>query len=233
MREKLRGLAGAGLAVLLVVAAGCATIRPTGPPTTQTPVIFVHGWSASPSMWDTAVATFRNAGYSSGDITVLSYDSGLSARDAAQQLAAEVDHLRSYTGQSSVDVVSHSYGSMVTKYCIELGSCAGKVDHWMSLAGADNGTAFALACSGFQASCADMAGQTTTIADLQAAWPQLVGQGVEVEAQWSPNDGIIIPAENSREPAPATNVQLTGGQAHLDIPDDPGVLAETIAFFRR
>jgi hypothetical protein len=33
--------------------------------------------------------------------------------------------------------------------------------------------------------------------------------------------------------AGCTTVRPTGGQAHLDIPDDPGVLAETIAFFRR
>jgi triacylglycerol lipase len=217
---------------LLVAAAGCQTVRPTGPSTGRTPVIFVHGWSSSPSMWDTAVAAFEDAGYTAGDITVLAYDSGLSAQQAAGQLATEIDHLRDYTGRAKVDVVSHSYGSMVTRYCIELGSCAGKVSHWMSLAGADNGTLFALACAAFQPSCADMAGQTSTVADLQAAWPQITVQGVEVEVQWSPNDGIIIPATNSQNPPPAANVQRPG-LAHLDIPDDPTVLAETIDFFRR
>jgi triacylglycerol lipase len=221
------------IAVLLVTAAGCETIRPTGPPTGRTPVVFVHGWTADETMWETAVATFEAAGYSPGDITVLYYDSSQPAATAAQTLAAEVDHLRSYTGRSKVDIVSHSYGSMVTKYCIELGSCANKVSHWMSLAGADNGTAIALACSLFQASCADMAGQTTTIADLQAAWPQITAQGVKVEVQWSPNDGVILPAANSQNPAPAVNIELTGGIGHNDIPDDPGVLAETIAFFGR
>jgi hypothetical protein len=122
---------------------------------------------------------------------------------------------------------------MVSRYCIELGGCAGKVSHWMSLAGADNGTLFGLACAAFQASCADMAGQTSTIADLQASWSQITTQGVEVEVQWSPNDGVIIPATNSTNPVPATNVELSGGIAHNDIPDDPAVLAETISFFTR
>lgn len=221
------------LAVLLVAAAGCETIRPTGPPTGRTPVIFVHGWSADETMWETAVSTFDAAGYSPGDITVLYYDSSLSASAAAQQLATEVDHLRSYTGRTKVDIVSHSYGSMVTRSCIELGGCAGKVSHWMSLAGADNGTLFGLACAAFQASCADMAGQTSTIADLQASWSQITTQGVKVEVQWSPNDGVIIPATNSTNPAPATNVELSGGITHNDIPDDPAVLAETINFFTR
>ena len=222
------------LVVALVLgAAACQTTRPSGSPSAHDPVIFVHGWSASPSMWDTAVTAFKTAGYTSGDITVLSYDSSQSAQQAAATLAAEIDHLRTYTGRSKVDVVSHSLGSMVTRYCIELGSCAGKVDHWMSLAGADNGTAFALACAAFMASCADMAGQTTTIATLQANWNQITAQGVKVEVQWSSGDGIIIPAANSKNPAPAANIELDSSLGHLEIPDDPGVLTETIAFFAR
>lgn len=227
----MRRLISVGLAAALLLAAtACETIRPTGPPSTRTPVIFVHGWNADEGMWDTAVSAFMSAGYSSGDITVLYYNSGVSAQEAAVTLAAEVDHLRSYTGEAKVDVVSHSLGSMVTRYCIELGSCAGKVDHWMSLAGADNGTAIALLCAGFQASCADMAGQTPTVANLQAAWPQIAAQGVEVEVQWSANDGVIIPAANSKNPAPATNVEVSP-LGHLAIPNDPAVLARTIDFF--
>lgn len=128
------------LAALMVIGASCQTIRPTGAPSGRTPVVFVHGWSANETMWDTAVGAFRAAGYTTGDITVLYYDSSLSAESAAATLAAEVDHLRSYTGAAKVDVVSHSFGSMVTRSCIELGACAGKISHWMSLAGADNGT---------------------------------------------------------------------------------------------
>lgn len=119
---------------------------------------------------------------------------------------------------------------MVTRHCIELGSCAGKVDHWMSLAGADNGTLLAALCAEFQASCADMSGQTSTIADLQAAWPQISEQGVKVQVQWSANDGVIIPATNSQNPPPAVNVEIDSSLSHNDIPHDPGVLAATIGF---
>lgn len=169
----------ASAAALLLVATGCETIRPTGPPSTRTPVIFVHGWNADETMWDTAVSTFESAGYSSGDITVPYYNSGVSAQEAAVTLAAEVDHLRAYTGKAKVD----------------------------------------------------MAGQTPTIANLQAAWPQIAAQGVEVEVQWSANDGVIIPAANSQNPSPATNVEVNSSLGHLDIPNDPTVLAETIDFF--
>ena len=226
-------LLAASVTALLLVATACETIRPTGPRSNHTPVVFVHGWNANETMWNTAVSTFKASGYTSGDITVLYYDSSQSAQAAAAKLAEEVDYLRTYTGQAKVDIVSHSFGSMVTRYCIELGSCGGKVKHWMSLAGADNGTSFALLCSFFQASCADMAGQTTTIADLQAAWPQIAAQGVKVEVQWSANDGVIIPAANSKNPAPAVNVEVASSLGHNVIPTDPGVLTETMSFFTR
>jgi triacylglycerol esterase/lipase EstA (alpha/beta hydrolase family) len=221
----------AALLVLLVLGAACQTIRPTGTPSGNTPVVFVHGWNGDETLWNTAVEEFHAAGYSTGDITVVYYDSSRPAAEAAATLAAEVDHLRDYTGQDKVDIVSHSYGSMVTRYCIELGGCAGKVEHWMSLAGADNGTAIAALCAFFQPSCADMAGQTSTIAQLQAAWPQITAQGVQVEVQWTANDGVIIPATNSQNPAPATNVEVDSTLTHNDLPSDPDVLAETIDFF--
>lgn len=222
----------AGLVVALVlIGSGCQTIRPTGPRSGHTPVVFVHGWSANETMWQTAVSTFQAAGYTSGDITVLYYDSTLPAQAAAATLATEIDYLRTFSGAAKVDIVSHSFGSMVTRYCIELGSCAGKVSHWMSLAGADNGTSIANLCAAFQASCKDMAGQTTTIADLQANWSQIAAQGVKVEVQWSTTDGVIIPATASQNPSPATNVQVPGGLGHNALPTDPGVLAETISFF--
>lgn len=228
-----RSLLALSAAALVLVASACQTIRPTGSPSAHNPVIFVHGWNANETMWDTAVSSFKSAGYTSGDITVLFYDSTKPASDAAAALATEVDYLRSYTGRSKVDIVSHSFGSMVTRYCIELGSCADKVNHWMSLAGADNGTAFATLCAAVEASCADMAGQTPTIQNLQEAWPQITTQGVKVEVQWSTGDGVIIPATNSKEPAPATNVEVNSSLAHNQIPDDPAVLAETISFFGR
>ena len=227
-----RSLLAVGLVVVLFVGAACQTIRPSGPPSGRTPVVFVHGWSASETLWEDAVTQFTDAGYTSGDMTVLYYDSSLAAADAAEVLAGEVDHLRAYTGQNKVDIVSHSYGSMVTRYCIELGDCQNKVDNWMSLAGADNGTSTAVFCSILgQASCLDMSGQTSTIADLQAAWPQIAAQNVDVEVQWTPNDGVIVPATNSPNPPPAVNVEVDSALTHNDLPSAPGVIAETIDFF--
>ena len=73
-----RTSAAVGLAALLVICTACQTIRPTGTPTGRTPVVFVHGWNGNETMWETAVARFEAAGYSSGDISVVYYDSALS-----------------------------------------------------------------------------------------------------------------------------------------------------------
>jgi triacylglycerol lipase len=220
------------VAVVAIGVAACQPVRPTGTPSGRTPVMFVHGWNAQPSTWDTAVTAFKADGYSTGDLENFSYDTGLSASAAAAQLATEVDYLRTFTNKAKIDIVTHSYGSMVVKYCIEKGGCKNKIAHWMSLAGADNGTSTSAICAPLQASCKDMAGQTTTVADLQAAWPQITAQGIKVEVQWSSADGTIIPAENSKEPAPATNVQLAGSPGHLAIPSDSGVIAETLRFLK-
>ena len=227
-----RAALAALVAALVVAVTACGpTVRPTGAPSGKTPVIFVHGYTESPSMWDTAAAAFKAAGYTAGDITEFSYDSNLAASTVATQLAAEVDHLRQFTGKAKVDIVSHSYGAMVSRYCIELGSCQGKVSHWMSLAGADNGTSIANLCAFFADSCKDMSGQTNTITQLQANWSQITTQGIKVEVQWTTNDGVIIPATASKELAPATNVEVSSSLNHLNIFTDAGVIAETIRFF--
>ena len=148
----------------------------------------------------------------------------------ASTLATEVNKLLSFTHKSKVDIVSHSFGSMVSRYCIELGGCKGKVAEWESEAGADNGTSIARACVGFDASCRDMAGTTNTISQLQANWNQITSQGIKVQVQWSPSDGVIMPATNSQEPAPAQNIQLGGGITHLQIPGNAGVI-QTMANF--
>ena len=52
-------------------------------------------------------------------------------------------------------------------------------------------------------------------------------QGVKVDVQWSANDGVIVPATNSNDPAPAVNVDIASTLGHNAIPTDPGS-AETV-----
>jgi triacylglycerol lipase len=228
----------AGLGVVLMIAAfvlaapSGATTEPSGTPSGKVPVIFVHGFEESGSMWNTAISYFEAHGYTSGDITNFTYDSTKAASAISPQLGTEVDKLLKYTGKSKVDIVSHSFGSMVTRYCMELGTCKGKVNHWMSMAGADNGTSIANYCT-YDASCRDMNGSTSTISTLKSNYGQLASQGIKVEVQWTPNDGVIIPATNSQEASPATNVQVSSSLTHLTIYSNSAVIQETVSFFTR
>jgi hypothetical protein len=76
-----------------------------------------------------------------------------------------------------------------------------------------------------------MSGQSPTVSQLQAAWNQISIQGVQVEVQWSANDGVITPATNSKNPAPAVNIEVSSSLTHNQLPADSGVIAETIDFF--
>jgi triacylglycerol lipase len=241
----------AALAALAVaLAAACVTVPPSGQASAKKPVVLVHGYIEGNIIWGTLQTSFKAAGYKTGDITNFAYDStganqASAAATAATALGRSVDAALAYArangnpSATKVDIVSHSYGSMVTRYCIALGSCAGKVDHWMSLAGADGGTSIAVlpALIG-QGSGRDMSPNSATVQLLKRPEniQKIKDQGVKVRVQWSPNDGIISPARNSlwpspENPDPAANVQLPGTVNHLNIFNNQAAIAETLRFF--
>jgi hypothetical protein len=127
-------------------------------------------------------------------------------------------------------VVSYSLGSLVTRQCIVVDGCRGKVRRWMSIAGVDNGTDVELPSARGTASNEDVQGRTPVIGDLRARWGELVAQGVMVEVQWTPLDGIVVPSDRSTLPPPASNRRVEGLN-HLTMPTDPAVVAETVRFF--
>jgi pimeloyl-ACP methyl ester carboxylesterase len=207
------------------------TIRASGPASGKTPVIFLHGYSEEDTaMWNVAVEKFKAAGYTTGDYTLEVYDSHTkSASDVAAELAIEVDWLTAHTGKPKVDIVAHSLGDLITKACVVQGGCAGKVAHWENLAGAQNGTEVALQCP--EPACVDMYPGSALITALAAAdEPAIEAQGVKVQVQWTPNDGVIVPATNSQELEYADNVQVDGSLTHLTIFADPGVIDRALTF---
>jgi triacylglycerol lipase len=220
-----------------VLLLGCTRPHPPKPDPAKgkTPVIFVHGYAESGAMWDAAVAAFTAAGYQATDLTRFDYPSqgegALDATQAAEKLAATVDTVRQASKHDRVDIVAHSLGNLVTKTCIVEGGCRNKVTHWANFAGAQNGTGLAAdptLCP--DPACTDMAPGSALITRLQAADDaQIARQRVKVQVHWSPNDGIIIPPEGSKE-AYAENIEVAGTIDHFTISNDPGVLADTLAF---
>jgi triacylglycerol lipase len=215
------------LAVALTVVSGSAACTgAAAAPSGRTPVIFVHGYLEGPANWSVAIARFRTAGYGDAELDAVRYDYVVSVTESAKTLAHEVDAVRARTGAAKVDIVSHSLGSLVTKQCIIADACAGKVAHWMSISGADNGTTVEL---GDTPSGDDVHGRSPVRAYLDAHWSDLVAQGVRVEVQWTPFDEIIRPPRNSEEPAPAVNKRVFALD-HLTIILTPAVIDEAVRF---
>jgi triacylglycerol lipase len=214
------------------------TARATGPASTHRPVIFVHGLGSDElNLWFLAIAHFKTQGYTPGDITVIQYVSMNGALPASAQLATEVDWLIAHTGKPKVDIVSHSFGSLVTKHCIVEGGCQGKVARWESLAGAQNGTHFKRDASAAAApsgpSVADLEPDSALVKRLQETGEAaLRAQGVAMQVQWTPGDQAVVPPMLSKEGV-ADNVELSPLVTHQSILFDASVIQRTCAFLQR
>jgi triacylglycerol lipase len=243
-------LVAAVVAIFVAGAAACntPTVKPSGQASTHTPVVFVHGWFEGNTIWGTYKNALTAAGYKNGDITNFGYNSTASGNNSgaatiAGQLATAVDAAIAYAkangnpGASKVDIISHSYGSMVSRYCFELGGCAGKVNKWVSVAGADGGTAIASIPAALgQGSGRDMSNNSQVVQQLKAPAnvQKAINDGVQVMVLWSTTDGVINPATNSQWPSPASpdpasNRQLTGVN-HMSILTNQEAVSACVAF---
>ena len=95
MRRWLGALAAAVIAcagVLLGPASGASAA-------THTPVVFVHGYTGSPSNWTTAIALFEAAGYSGNELYAFSYNSYGDNKTNAQSLASYVNQVKAKTAE--------------------------------------------------------------------------------------------------------------------------------------
>jgi triacylglycerol lipase len=233
MRLTMRPLAAVALSVL----AACGSITdPTGPRTlpsdpsfakggkpprlARTPILFVHGWNSTGSIWTTMIGRFRKDGWSRGALASFSYNTTVSNATTAAIIAQKVDSIRSATGASQVALVTHSMGSMSARYYVRNLQGDGKVSALVSLAGANHGTNTAVFC--LQTSCREMIpesafltalneGDETWGAPLYATW-------------WSPCDQVINPQSSTLLDG-AVNTQTTCLQ-HSQLYEDATVYAQ-------
>jgi triacylglycerol lipase len=240
-----RRAAAAIAAARLVAVTGCnrggGPPPPPPPPGTEpgpgtpgnghVPVIFVHGFGSSASQWTGVMNQFRAKGYASSELSAISYNSQVAIATSSQTLSAEVQKVLARTGAPRVDIVSHSMGSMVAKTCIIIGGCKGKVAHWESMSGVDNGTENEIIIARGTRSNEDVQGRTPLRKQLQDGWQDgIVARGVKVQVHWSRNDGIVVPGKTSIEPEPANNIEKPSLN-HLNIYSDAVVIGEVVTFF--
>jgi triacylglycerol lipase len=184
MKKRLAGLVSVAAICLASVAMAPASAS------AQDPILFVHGYLESASLWNTMISRFEKDGYPKSYLRAYSYNTSQSNKtDAEQYVKPEVEKLLKTTGASKVDIISHSMGSLNTRWYIKFLGGESKVDDWVSLGGPNHGTETANAC--FGTSCVEMRIGSTFLKELNEGdeTPGIVSYGT----WWSPCDEIINP----------------------------------------
>ncbi|WP_420080872.1 esterase/lipase family protein [Streptomyces sp. JL4002] len=240
--RRTRGGARRGLPVLLALclalcpalpawaAARAADRSPGAAPegtSARNPVVLVHGYNADPGVWGALRADLRAAGWTDAQLFSWGYDTHLSVNEVlAGRLAAYVEQVRRETGAARVDVVAHSFGSLVSRWYVKFGGGAAAVDHWVSLAGPNRGTSTAWACALWDQACRDMTPGSYVLRNLNAGDP--TPGAVKYATFWSGCDEVVNP-DDSVPLAGALNTPV-GCLAHNDLLGDEPTSAGVRAF---
>nr|WP_201447028.1 triacylglycerol lipase [Conexibacter woesei] len=204
-----------------VVCAGSASAS------AREPILFVHGWNSSGSIWSTMIGRFQADGWTAAELNNWSYNTAQSNATTARELSARVDGILRATGAAKVDVITHSMGGLSSRYYLKnLGGTA-KVDDWVSLGGPNHGTTTANLCF-WNTSCIEMRPGSTFLTALNSGdeTPGAVTYGT----WWSACDSVIDP-DSSVSLAGATNTQ-TACIGHSDLYTDATVYTQVRSFVR-
>lgn len=215
--------------VLLVAAAAAllsltAVPQPSSAATVHDPILFVHGWNSSGSVWTTMIDRFTADGWTAAELNNWSYNTSQSNKTTAAQIQTKVDQILAATGATKVDIITHSMGGLSSRwYAKELGGNT-KIDEWVSLGGPNHGTDTAFFC--VQTSCVEMRPNSSFLKTLNSGdeTPGATRYGT----WWSPCDTVINP-DSSVAVSGGTNTQ-TACIGHSDLYKDLTVYGQVKAF---
>jgi triacylglycerol lipase len=179
------------LKAVVVAVALCITGAAFAPASSmaQDPILFVHGYVESASLWNTMIGRFEKDGYSKSSLSAYTYNTSQSNKIDAEEVKSKVEALLKSTGATKVDIIAHSMGSLNSRWYIKFLGGEAKVDDWVSLGGPNHGTETANFC--FSTSCVEMRVGSKFLGELNAGdeTPGTVNYGT----WWSPCDEIINP----------------------------------------
>ncbi|MEW2415212.1 triacylglycerol lipase [Streptomyces sp. NPDC046866] len=194
------------------------------------PVVLVHGYNADPGVWGSLRAQLRAAGYADSELFSWGYDTHRSVNEVlAGQLGTYVDQVRRQTGAAEVDIVAHSFGSLVSRWYVKYGGGTASVNHWVSLAGPNHGTSTAWACALWDQACRDMTPGSYVVQHLNSG--DETPDAVKYAAFWSDCDEVVNP-DSSVPLAGAANTAV-GCLNHNDLLGDAATAAGVRAFLAR
>ncbi|HWN73972.1 MAG TPA: triacylglycerol lipase [Solirubrobacterales bacterium] len=192
----------------------------------QDPILFVHGYVESASLWNTMIGRFEKDGYPKSYLSAYSYNTSQSNKVDAEEVKSKVEALLKSTGATKVDIIAHSMGSLNSRWYIKFLGGETKVDDWVSLGGPNHGTETANFC--FSTSCTEMRVGSKFLSELNAGdeTPGTVNYGT----WWSPCDEIINP-DSSVALSGATNTQ-TACISHTALTTDETVYKQVREFVK-
>lgn len=168
--------------------------RKPPPQTAKTPILFVHGFNSSSSIWTTMIDRFRKDGWPAARLSSFTYTWQQSNATTAGIIAWKVDSIRGATGAPQVAIVGHSMGTLSARYYLKnTVDATTKVSALVSLAGANHGTNLAVFCLG-AVSCQEMVPGSAFLTTLNAddETPGLTNY----RTWWSPCDEVISPRQS-------------------------------------
>jgi triacylglycerol lipase len=184
------------------------------------PILFVHGFNSSGSIWSTMIASFKADGWTDAQLVSWSYNTSQSNATTAQQIRTRVDSILAATGATKVDIITHSMGGLSSRYYAKNLGGDTRIDAWVSLGGPNHGTTWAYGC--FTTSCVEMRPGSTFVKNLNAT-DETPGTP-RYATWWSACDAVIEP-DNSTPLSGATNTQ-TACLGHSDFYKDPTTYAQ-------
>jgi triacylglycerol lipase len=189
-------------------------------------VILVHGFTAEAlPNWAVMSPGLMAAGIQT---QVFRYPSlTVGAELAAQSLAQQVN---SFAGGGKVGLLGHSEGGLVTKTCIVLKGCAGKVSHWFNISGVNNGTAISAGLPGN--AIGDMGITSVLVNRLKANNSKFKEQGIKCTVAYTDTDGLVYPPTASLEPGLGCRSVNVVGTTHFTIIMDPRTVQAAVQLFR-
>ncbi|MFD9470729.1 esterase/lipase family protein [Streptomyces goshikiensis] len=193
----------------------------------RVPVVLVHGYNADPGVWGALREDLKAAGYADSELFSWGYDTHRSVNEVlAGQLGAYVEQVRRQTGAARVDIVAHSFGSLVGRWYVGFGGGTATVNHLVSLAGPNHGTSTAWACALWDQACRDMTPGSYVVKSL-AGGDETPG-AVKYATFWSNCDEVVNPDAS----VPLTGAVNTpvGCLKHNDLLGDEATSAGVRAF---
>ena len=186
---------------LVALLAAFAVLVPAASAQAAEPILFVHGWNSSGSVWNTMISRFQADGFT--NLNNWSYNTAQSNKTTASQIATKVSQIRTATGAAKVDIITHSMGGLSSRWYVKFLGGTNSVDEWVSLGGPNHGTNLASLCF-WQTSCIEMRAGSSFLSQLNSGdeTPGAVRYGT----WWSPCDEVINP-DSSILLSGATNTQ--------------------------